>query len=101
MTVFDAHSDAIREVPPGHVLIIRRDGTANMERFAEPAPLSPCSFERIYFSRGNDPGIYQERKKLGAALVPQIIKAIGGDLENAVFSFIPNTAEVAYHGLME
>jgi amidophosphoribosyltransferase len=101
MTVFDASSASIREVPPGHILIIRRDGTATVEPFAAPAPFSPCSFERIYFSRGNDPGIYQERKRLGAALVPQVMEAIGGDLEHAVFSFIPNTAEVAYHGLME
>ena len=101
MTVFDASSEEIREVPPGHVLIIRRDGTATVEPFAKPAPFSPCSFERIYFSRGNDPGIYQERKRLGAALVPQVMEAIGGDLEHAVFSFIPNKAEVAYHGLME
>ena len=101
MTVFDAPTESIREVPAGHVLILRRDGSALLERFADPLPLSPCSFERIYFSRGNDPGIYQERKRLGAALVPQIMSALRGDLENAVFSFIPNTAEVAYHGLME
>ena len=101
MTVFDATAGEIREVPPGHVLILRRDGTASVAPFADPAPFSPCSFERIYFSRGNDPGIYQERKRLGAALVPQILQAIDGDLEHAVFSFIPNTAEVAYHGLME
>lgn len=101
MTVFDASSDSIREVPPGHVLILRRDGSCTIEPFAPPAPFAPCSFERIYFSRGNDPGIYQERKRLGAALVPQILDAIGDDLENAVFSFIPNTAEVAYYGLLE
>jgi amidophosphoribosyltransferase len=101
MTVFDAAAESIREVPPGHVLIVRRDGTATVERFAEPAPFSPCSFERIYFSRGNDPGIYQERKRLGSALVPQLLEAIEGDLEQAVFSFIPNTAEVAYYGLLE
>ncbi|MES2709622.1 MAG: amidophosphoribosyltransferase [Verrucomicrobiota bacterium] len=101
MTVFDATADQIREVPPGHVFIIRRDGSAAMHRYADPAPHTPCSFERIYFSRGNDPSIYQERKRLGSALVPQIVQAIEGDLENAVFSFIPNTAEVAYHGLMD
>jgi amidophosphoribosyltransferase len=101
MTVFDASSESIREVPPGHVLILRRDGSCTIEAFAPPAPFSPCSFERIYFSRGNDPGIYQERKRLGSALVPQLLQAIDNDLENAVFSFIPNTAEVAYYGLLE
>jgi amidophosphoribosyltransferase len=101
MTVFDATQEQIREVPPGHVFIIRRDGTASMHQYADPAPHTPCSFERIYFSRGNDPVIYQERKRLGSALVPQIVKAIEGDFEKAVFSFIPNTAEVAYHGLMD
>ncbi len=100
MTVFDASSEAIHELPPGHVLILRKDGSLHIAPFAPPAPFSPCSFERIYFSRGNDPGIYQERKRLGAAMVPQVLEAIGHDLENAVFSFIPNTAEVAYHGLM-
>lgn len=100
MTVFDAPMRDIREVPPGQAFIIRHDGTAEFKSFAEPAKHTPCSFERIYFSRGNDPEIYQERKRLGAALVPQIVRAIGNDLERAVFSFIPNTAEVAYHGLM-
>ncbi|MDB6133376.1 MAG: glutamine amidotransferase class-II [Verrucomicrobiales bacterium] len=101
MTVFDASEDQIRELPPGHVFIIRRDGSTSLSRYADPVPHTPCSFERIYFSRGNDPVIYQERKRLGAALVPQIITAIEGDLEHAVCSFIPNTAEVAYHGLMD
>lgn len=101
MTVFDALAEEIQEVPPGHVFIVRRDGSSGLHRYADPAPHTPCSFERIYFSRGNDPSIYQERKRLGAALVPQIVQAIDDDLENAVFSFIPNTAEVAYHGLMD
>src|SRR5690606_21427612 len=67
----------------------------------EPLPRKACSFERIYFSKGTDRDIYLERKKLGALLVPQIVEAIGGDFENTVFSFIPNTAEVAYFGMME
>jgi amidophosphoribosyltransferase len=79
---------------------MKRCGTILRERFAPPATFSPCSFERIYFSRGNDPAIYEERKALGAALVPQIITAIGNDLGRAVFSFIPNTAEIAYQGMM-
>lgn len=100
MTVFDAAQEEIREVQPGTVVVIKNNGTMHTERFADPQPLSPCSFERIYFSRGNDPDIYNERKALGAALVPQIVKAIDNDLGNAVFSFIPNTAEIAYQGMM-
>jgi amidophosphoribosyltransferase len=79
---------------------MKSDGTVKREAFGQPAPVTPCAFERIYFSRGNDPEIYQERKRLGAALVPQILNVIDNDLERAVFSFIPNTAEVAYHGMM-
>jgi amidophosphoribosyltransferase len=100
MTVFDAPQEEIAEVEPGTVVVIKSEGAIRVERFADPARVKPCSFERIYFSRGNDPGIYRERQALGAALVPQILKAIGNDLGHAVFSFIPNTAEVAYTGLM-
>ncbi len=100
MTVFDAAQEEISEVTPGTVAVIKSDGDVRRERFAEEVPPSPCSFERIYFSRGNDPDIYNERKALGAALVPQVVKAIDNDLGNAVFSFIPNTAEIAYTGLM-
>jgi amidophosphoribosyltransferase len=100
MTVFDAAQDEIKEVQPGTVSVMKSDGEFHVERFTDPVPLSPCSFERIYFSRGNDPDIYNERKALGAALVPQIVKAIDNDLGRAVFSFIPNTAEIAYQGLM-
>jgi len=100
MTVFDLARDEIRELPPGHVASIKHTGEFKLEAFAEPRQARPCSFERIYFSRGNDPEIYQERKKLGAALVPQILGRIEGDLENTVFSFIPNTAETAYYGMM-
>ncbi len=100
MTVFSAQKEEISEVEPGTVVGIKADGTVKEERFAADVPHTPCSFERIYFSRGNDPDIYQERKRMGAALVPQVIKAIDGNLERAIFSFIPNTAEVAYTGLM-
>ena len=100
MTVFDAAQEEITEVAPGTVMVIKSNGDIRTERFAEEAAFTPCSFERIYFSRGNDPDIYNERKALGAALVPQIVKAIGNDLGHAVFSFIPNTAEIAYAGLM-
>jgi amidophosphoribosyltransferase len=100
MTVFDASEEQISEVEPGTVVTIKADGQMHEERYAEHLPLTPCSFERIYFSRGNDPGIYQERKRLGAALVPQIVKVLKNDLDRSVFSFIPNTAEVAYTGMI-
>ncbi len=100
MTVFDLAQDEIQELPPGHVASIKHTGEFKMEAFAEPCEPRPCSFERIYFSRGNDPEIYQERKALGAALVPQILGRIDRDLEKTVFSFIPNTAETAYYGMM-
>ena len=101
MTVFSVNADEVQEVEPGTVVAIKADGSVRVQRYAPPAPPSPCSFERIYFSRGNDPDIYQERKRLGAALVPQIISSIDNDLQHAVFSFIPNTAEVAYMGMMD
>lgn len=101
MTTFDADEEEISELEPGTVCVIKAGGQIASTRFAAEKKPNYCSFERIYFSRGNDPEIYQERKRLGAALVPQIISAIDNDLENAVFSFVPNTAEVAYHGVMD
>ncbi len=101
MTVFNIKADQVEEVQPGHVISIKRDGSIRNEPFAEPKERASCSFERIYFSRGNDPSIYQERKKLGAALAPDILKMIDYDLSHSVFSFIPNTAETASYGLMQ
>ncbi|BCX49129.1 glutamine phosphoribosyl pyrophosphate amidotransferase [Haloferula helveola] len=101
MTVFEAEQDEVEALDPGAVLTIKSDGGLHRGRFAEPDPFRPCSFERIYFSRGNDPDIYRERKALGAALVPQVVDAIDGKMEHAVFSFIPNTAETAWYGLMD
>jgi amidophosphoribosyltransferase len=101
MTVFDVDAAAAREVPPGHVVVIKRRGTLTSTAFAAPLPRASCSFERIYFSRGNDLDIYRERKALGARLADQVLTAINQDLQNTVISFIPNTAEVAYYGLME
>ena len=101
MTVFSVGQQDVQEVEAGTVVAMKSDGSMKIERYAPEAPQTPCSFERIYFSRGNDPEIYQERKRLGAALVPQIITAIDNDLHRAVFSFIPNTAEVAYMGMMD
>ena len=100
MTVFDLDAPAVREVQPGHVVVMKRNGTLASTAFTVALPRASCSFERIYFSRGNDAEIYRERKALGAGLVDQVLAAIDGDLQNTVFSFIPNTAEVAYFGLM-
>jgi amidophosphoribosyltransferase len=100
MTVFDLALEDVREVPPGHAVVIKRRGTVAAQPFTAPLPQAACSFERIYFSRGNDFDIYRERKNLGGRLADQVIKAIGHDWGNTVFSFIPNTAEVAYYGLM-
>jgi len=101
MTVFEAEAEQVRAIDAGAVVTIKADGVLHEGRFAEPEAPVPCSFERIYFSRGNDPQIYRERKALGAALVPQVVEAIGGPLEDAVISFIPNTAETAWYGLMD
>ncbi len=100
MTVFDLGVDDVREVKPGHAVVIKRRGTITEEAFTAPLPRTSCSFERIYFSRGNDVDIYRERQALGGGLADQVIKSIGHDWANTVFSFIPNTAEVAYYGLM-
>ena len=100
MTVFDQTLDQVKEVDPGHVVVIKKRGTVTSTAFTTPLPRTSCTFERIYFSRGNDIDIYRERKALGAGLADQVIKSIDGDWANTVFSFIPNTAEVAYYGLM-
>jgi amidophosphoribosyltransferase len=101
MTVFEAAKEQVQEVEPGSVTIVRRDGSQSTERFHDERPLKPCSFERIYFSRGNDPSIYRERKAMGASLADQVYKSIGETFEKTVFTFIPNTAETAYYGLMD
>jgi amidophosphoribosyltransferase len=100
LTVFDAQPDDVHEVEPGHVVVVKKGGTVRSERLKPALPLTQCSFERIYFSRGNGPAIYQERKALGAGLADQILAAIGHDLEHTIFSYIPNTSEVAYYGLL-
>lgn len=104
MTIFEYSDAEPQEVKPGHVFIIKADGAISEPCIREPVVLEKrreCSFERIYFSRGNDAAIYQERKALGLSLVPQILKHIDNDLAHTVFSYIPNTAEIAYYGLME
>ena len=99
-TAFKADYDQIREIKPGHALIIGKDCSVEEKQFLEPQTRKSCSFERIYFSRGNDPEIYRERKKLGETLTQQVLEAVEFDLENTVFSYIPNTAETAFLGLM-
>jgi amidophosphoribosyltransferase len=90
----------VKEVAPGNVVVIKRRGTVTEVPFTEPMPRASCSFERIYFSRGNDVDIYRERQALGGRLADQVIRAIDHDWANTVFSFIPNTSEVAYYGMM-
>ena len=100
-TTFNVPFEKIEEVKPGYALVIKKDGRVKHDVVHDPREKKSCSFERIYFSRGTDKEIYSERKKLGELLSSTILKAINSDFENTVFSFIPNTAEVAFYGLME
>lgn len=100
-TAFNVEFADIHEVDPGHALIIKKSGEFDILPFLETKEKKSCSFERIYFSRGTDPDIYHERKKLGKLLIPQILKSINFDLKNTVFSYIPNTAETAFYGMMD
>ena len=100
-TALNVTYDKIEEVPPGHAVIIRKNGEFSVEQVLEPKERKSCSFERIYFSRGTDKDIYKERKKLGELIVPGVLEAIGHDIENTVFSFIPNTAESAFYGMVK
>ncbi|TRZ74137.1 MAG: amidophosphoribosyltransferase [Bacteroidetes bacterium] len=100
-TTFNVPYESVKELKPGHALIVKRDGTISEKQFRKPLEKKACSFERIYFSRGTDKEIYRERKNLGKFLAPAILKAIDYDLENTVFSYIPNTAIDAYYGLIE
>ena len=101
-TAFNLTKHDVKELQPGEALIVKRNGTIKTSQIQEPKEeITPCSFERIYFSRGSDYDIYRERKKLGELLIPKIVETIDGDFDNTVFSFIPNTAEVAYFGMLE
>ena len=100
-TVMNVTHDAVQELQPGQSLLINQRGETRLEQILAPDNLKACSFERIYFSRGSDVDIYKERKKLGYLLAPKILKAIDNDLDHSVFSFVPNTAEVAYYGMVE
>ena len=99
-TTFDLQCDDVKELAPGTALLVRRNGESSIQRIVEQKGDSACSFERIYFSRGSDRDIYNERKQLGEQLVNPILKAIDGDVDHTVFSFIPNTAEVAFYGML-
>jgi amidophosphoribosyltransferase len=100
-TAFKLNVEDVREITPGSALIIKKDGTYSEEVIHQPKKRASCSFERIYFSRGTDKSIYDERKKLGYQLIPDILKAIDYDLENTVLSYIPNTAETAFFGMLK
>lgn len=100
-TVFNVPFEEVKELDPGHALIIKKSGETKLSKIHEPLPRRSCSFERIYFSRGSDAEIYQERKSLGRLLMPKVLSAIGNDTQNTVFSFIPNTAETSFYGMME
>jgi amidophosphoribosyltransferase len=100
-SAFNINFNSIKEIQPGHALVINKDGSFAESEIMPAREKKSCSFERIYFSRGTDPNIYQERKNLGKALIPQILKAIDFDLKNTVFSYIPNTAETAFLGMIE
>ena len=100
-TTFDLQYEDIRELGAGEALIVRSHGESHLEQIMPPQQLSACSFERIYFSRGSDRDIYQERKRLGVQLMQPILKAVNGDVANTVFSYIPNTAEVAFYGMTD
>ena len=100
-TVFNVPFDNVKELDPGKALIIKKAGDVNVSEILEPLERKSCSFERIYFSRGSDAEIYQERKDLGRLVMPKVLEAIDHDTENSVFSFIPNTAETSFYGMLE
>ena len=100
-TVFNVAFDAVKEIDPGNALILKKDGTTSISEIVTPLVRKSCSFERIYFSRGSDAEIYQERKELGRLIMPKVLSAIDHDTENSVFSFIPNTAETSFYGMLD
>lgn len=100
-TVFNVDFDAVKELDPGHAIITKKSGEIEIKKILKPLERKSCSFERIYFSRGSDAEIYQERKTLGKLLMPQVLKAINNDTKNSVFSYIPNTAETSFFGMIE
>ncbi|OUS01522.1 amidophosphoribosyltransferase [Flavobacteriales bacterium 33_180_T64] len=100
-TVFNVDFEDVKELDPGHAIITKKSGEVSIKQILEPLERKACSFERIYFSRGSDAEIYQERKNLGKLLMPKVLEAIDGDTKNSVFSYIPNTAETSFFGMIE
>ncbi|MGL2962495.1 amidophosphoribosyltransferase [Flavobacterium sp. RSB2_4_14] len=100
-TSFNVPFEKVQELQPGHALIVKKNGTVTQQEIIIPTVKKACSFERIYFSRGSDAEIYQERKKLGKLILPAVLDAIENDTDNSVFSFIPNTAETSFYGMVE
>ena len=100
-TAFNVPFDEVKELDPGAAVIVKKNGTLSIEQILEPLERKACSFERIYFSRGSDAEIYKERKMLGRLLMPRVLESIDHDTKNAVFSFIPNTAETSFYGMVE
>lgn len=100
-TVFNVPFESVQEIEPGNALIIKKNGTISMKEILPPTVKKACSFERIYFSRGSDAEIYQERKNLGRLILPAVLESIDEDTDNTVFSYIPNTAETSFYGLVE
>jgi len=100
-TVFNVEFDRVEELEPGHAIITKKSGKTTIKKIVEPLERKACSFERIYFSRGSDAEIYQERKMLGKLIMPRVLKVIDNDIENTVFSYIPNTAETSFFGMVE
>ena len=100
-TVFNVAFDKVQELEPGHAIIIKKSGKVSVEEIIPALPKKACSFERIYFSRGSDAEIYEERKELGRLVLPQVLEAIDSDTDNTVFSYIPNTAETSFYGMVE
>jgi amidophosphoribosyltransferase len=99
-TAFNVSAEEVHELEPGQAIIIKKNGEVKFKQIKEPLEKKACSFERIYFSRGSDQDIYEERKELGRSIVPAILKGINNDVKNSVFSFIPNTAETSYYGMV-
>ncbi|MGG5507498.1 MULTISPECIES: amidophosphoribosyltransferase [unclassified Myroides] len=100
-TALNVPFDDIKELTPGQAIIVKKDASVHFEQILDPLPLKACSFERVYFSRGNDADIYQERKDLGKLIFPQVLDVIDNDTDNSVFSYIPNTSETSFFGMIE
>ena len=101
MSIMEVEQDQVHELPRANMLVVTHDGTVTLKEYTTPLEPTPCCFEGIYFSRGNDPIIYRQRKALGYKLAPKVVRSLEGDVSNAAISFIPNTAEFAYYGLLE